>query len=97
MKAGKISSFFQSFVSLYITHLGEGLLVIVFELLGVDVELVLVGGERVVVLCDLREKLLNLHRHALAAVLERFDRNVGGSHRIWGKQGRSLPKVSFFG
>lgn len=82
---------------LYVTHLGEGLLVVVFELLGVDVELVLVCGERVVVLCNLREKLLDLHRHALAAVLEGFDRNVGGSDSIWGKQGRGLPKVSFFG
>lgn len=46
---------------LYVTHLGEGLLVIVFKLLGVDVELVLVCGERVVVLCNLREKLLDLY------------------------------------
>lgn len=82
---------------LYITHLGEGLLVIIFELLGVDVELVLVCGERVVVLCNLREKLLYLHRHALAAVLEGFDRNVGGSDRIWRRQGRGWPNVSFLG
>lgn len=81
----------------YVTHLGEGLLVIVFELLGVDVELVLVCGEWVIVLCNLGEKLLDLHRHALAAVLEGFDRNVGGSDSIWGKHGRGWPKVSFFG
>lgn len=68
------------------THLGEGLLVVVFELLGVDVELVLVGGERAVVLCHLGEKLLNLHRHALAAVLEGFDGNIGRRDCIWGKK-----------
>lgn len=66
------------------THLGEALLVVVFELQGVDVELVLVGGEGVVVLGLLGEELLDLHRHPLAAVLEGLDGNVGGSHRIWG-------------
>lgn len=66
-----------------VTHLGEGLLVVVFELLGVNVELVLVGGERAVVLCHLGEKLLHLHRNALAAVLEGFDGKIGRCDRIW--------------
>lgn len=48
-------------LSLNLTHLGEGLLVVIFELQGVDIELVLVGSEWVVVLGLLREKLLDLH------------------------------------
>jgi len=69
------------------THLGEGLLVVVFELQGADVQLVLVGGEGVVVLGLVGEKLLHLHRHPFTAVLEGLDGNVRGSHRIWGGGG----------
>lgn len=58
------------------THLGEGLLVVVLELQWVDVQLVLVGGEWVVVLGLLGEKFLDLHRHPLAAVLEGLDGDV---------------------
>lgn len=69
-----------------LAYLGEGLLVVVFELQGVDIELVLVGGERVVVLGLFREKLLDLHWHPLAAVLEGLDWDVGGSHRVLTKE-----------
>lgn len=85
---GRVFSWF--FHCSFSTHLGEALLVIVFELLGVDVELVLVGGEGAVVLGHLREKLLHLHRHALAAVLQGFDGKVGRRDRIWGKNGSLL-------
>ena len=70
-----------------VTHLGEGLLVVVFELQWIDVELVLVAGEGVVVLGLLGEELLDLHRDPLAAVLEGLDGYVRGSHRIWGRGG----------
>lgn len=81
---------FSVFNVLDFTHLGEGLLVVIFELLGIDVELVLVGGERAVVLCHLGEKLFDLHRHALAAVLKGFDGNIGRRDRIWGKKGKGV-------
>lgn len=64
------------------THLGEGLLVLIFELAGVHVELVLVRGERVVVLGLLRQELLNLQGHPLTAVLKGSDRDVRGRHGV---------------
>lgn len=76
------SSFIPTTRALKLTHLGEGLLVVILKLQWVDVELMLVGGERVVVLGLLRKKLLDLHRHPLTAVLEGLDGNVRGRHRI---------------
>lgn len=67
-------------------YLGEGLLVVVFQLQGVNVELVLVGGEGVVVLGLHGEELLDLHGNPLAAVLEGFDGDVGGRHRVCGTE-----------
>lgn len=64
------------------THLGEGLLVVVFELGGVDVELVLVRGERVVVLGLLGQELLDLHGHTFTAVLEGSDGDVRRCHGV---------------
>lgn len=84
----------QSLCSFNFTHLGESLLVVIFEMQGVDVELVLVGSEWVVVLGLLGEKLLNLHRHPLASVLEGLDRNVRGSHCIWGERAQVLGNQS---
>lgn len=66
-----------------VTHLGEGLLIVILELQRVDVELVFVRGERVVVLGLLWQELFDIHGHSLAAVLERPDGNVGGCHRIY--------------
>ncbi len=78
----RVSSFTLTISPLNFTHLGESLLVVVLELQRVDVELVLVGGEGVVELGLLGEKLLDLHRHALAAVLEGLDGDVRGRHRV---------------
>lgn len=64
------------------THLGEGLLVVVFELGGVDVELVLVRGERVVVLSLLGQELLDLHGHTFTAVLKGSDGDVRRCHGV---------------
>lgn len=89
-ECNKADCFSNSYVFLDHAHLGEGLLVVIFELLRVDVELVLVGGERAVVLCHLGEKLLNLHRNALAAVLEGFDRKIGRCDRIWRKERKGV-------
>lgn len=82
----KHSTLTDGLLASVLAYLGEGLLVVVFELQGVDIELVLVGGERVVVLGLFREKLLDLHRHPLAAVLKGLDWDVGGSHRVLTKE-----------
>lgn len=72
-----------------LTHLSEGLLVVIFELHGVDVQLVLISGEGIVVLGFLGEELLDLHGHPFTAVLKGLDGNVRGRHRVCGTENTS--------
>lgn len=65
-------------------YLGERLLVVIFEVLGINVEMIVVGGEGLRALCNTGNKLLHLHHDtvALSVVLKRPHRDVGWSHTI---------------
>lgn len=63
-------------------HLCEGLLVVVLQLQGIDIQVVLEDSEGVVVLGLLREKLLYLHRDPLTLLLKGLDWDVGRGHRV---------------
>lgn len=61
-----------------VRYLGEALLAVVFEVSGVDVDMVLVDAVWLGELGGVLDKLLHLHGGlVLAAVLERLDGHVG--------------------
>jgi len=84
-------------------HLGEGLLPVVLEELGVDVQVVVVGGEGLGALGDAGHELLDLQQRAdprgrapPPVALEPPHRDVGGSDAIWRKQETVNRKMGFY-
>lgn len=67
-----------------VPDLGKGLLPVVLEVPGVDIEVVLVDGERLRALGDARYKLLHLQEGAVClAALKVPHRDVGGGDAVW--------------
>lgn len=84
----------------YSTYLSKGFLPVILEVLRVDVQVVLIDGERLGALGDAGHKLLHLQESAARPVAFKVPhRDVGGSDAICkaGKQGgvtEFKPKVS---
>jgi len=67
-----------------LAYLGEALLAVVLEVLGVDVDVVLVHAVGLRELGGVLDKLLHLHGGRVAGeVLEGLHRHVGRSHAVW--------------
>lgn len=67
-----------------VPDLGEGLLPVILEVLGVDVEVVLVDGKGLRALGDARHELLHLQEGAGGLVaLKVPHRDVGGGDAVW--------------
>lgn len=67
-----------------VRYLSEGLLVVIFEMLGIDVEMIVVRGEGLRALGNTGNKLFHLHQNtvALSVVLKGPHRDVGWGHTI---------------
>lgn len=65
-------------------YLGERLLVVIFEVFGIDVEMIVVGGERLRALGNAGNKLLHLQQNTVARpiILKRPHWDVGWSDTI---------------
>ncbi len=77
------------------SHLGKCLLIVVFELLRIDVEMVLVDGEWVVVSGLLWDKLLHFHEHPLTLLFKRLHRNIRWCDRVWEDKGYILNTIRY--
>lgn len=74
----------RSFHLKILVYLGKRLLVVIFEVFGIDIEMIVVGGERLRALGNTGNKLLHLQQNtgAWPITLKRPHRDVGWSDTI---------------